>query len=462
MRFFAKFFALSLLCLLCCTGVGAEEYLFQLGEGAEVDAALLDAAEPIHTAEGIYKTDDPALLSELQELGVVRCCGTNDTISLFDLGERTSALKSEEWSFAMLGADYAAEHGVTGSGVTVAVIDSGLSDKFALHTGATLLDGVNYLVDEKSSERGLVTDTVGHGTFVSSLIAGDGCGFAPSVTLLPLKCFDAKSSAVEYVVPAIYDAIAAGCDVINMSFGTVQNNELLQTAVEKAVESGVIVIAACGNLKVSQSSGNDPLMYPAAYDGVIGVGAVAENQTVASFSSQNSSVSIAAPGVSVLGINANGKFTRSNGTSYATPIVTAAAALALSCRDNVTAAEFSAALFETARDLGTAGYDYQFGYGLIDIGLLLATLRGDTDGLAFSYYGKALRFSALLPQQCAAPCRLLCAFYDASGRLLTTQTFLSDGGSLVFRSAALPEKAASVKLLSLSEVFVPLCAARCG
>ena len=232
---------------------------------------------------------------------------------------------------------------------------------------------------------------MGHGTFITGILAaatGNGvgvAGLAPQAEIVPLKCFTAKTGSISAVVAAIYDGVDVyQCQVLNMSFGVKQsgvesglpeNPRALEEAVAHAEEKGVILVAAAGNAP-SGSTGNDPVLYPAGYDTVIGVGSVDREKAISKFSYQNDSVYITAPGQGLhgLGIASGTTYVTGQGTSYAAPMVSAAAALALSVKPELTPAEFRDLLRDTVEDLGEAGWDTVYGHGLLDIGGLLEIL----------------------------------------------------------------------------------------
>ena len=232
---------------------------------------------------------------------------------------------------------------------------------------------------------------MGHGTFITGILAaatGNGvgvAGLAPQAEIVPLKCFTAKTGSISAVVAAIYDGVDVyQCQVLNMSFGVKQsgvesglpeNPRALEEAVAHAEEKGVILVAAAGNAP-SGSTGNDPVLYPAGYDTVIGVGSVDREKAISKFSYQNDSVYITAPGQGLhgLGIASGTTYVTGQGTSYAAPMVSAAAALALSVKPELTPAEFRDLLLDTAEDLGEPGWDTVYGHGLLDIGGLLEIL----------------------------------------------------------------------------------------
>ena len=93
-------------------------------------------------------------------------------------------------------------------------------------------------------------------------------GIIPDVKLRAYRCFNSKKATVSEVLSGFLQAIEDGCQVINLSLGTVYDITAIRETVEDAVSAGIVVVAAVGN------DGDTTLQYPAAYPGVIGVGAV--------------------------------------------------------------------------------------------------------------------------------------------------------------------------------------------
>ena len=274
----------------------------------------------------------------------------------------TSGKKYDEsqWGLSMIAADFTYMLNCEGQDVKIGVIDSGISVHEDLQ--GNVLKGYDYLNGTEDT-----TDTYGHGTFVSGLIAAldDGkgmIGVAPKAKLVPLKCFSTKTTNVSVICKAIYGAVDDfDCDIINMSFGLKEDSRALREAIEYAAEKGVLVVAAVGNY------GSDTLYYPAAYDSVIGVGAVDQEGKVYSKSQHNKSVFITAPGVGVKSISHRGGYTTGSGTSYSTPLVTAAAAVIKTVDEGVTGEQIKAILAAAAVDKGEEGYDEFYGNGILNL-----------------------------------------------------------------------------------------------
>lgn len=205
--------------------------------------------------------------------------------------------------------------------ITVAVIDSGICDHLDL-TGR-VLDGYDFLEDDTTPQ-----DAFGHGCAVASIIAsnidnGLGiAGVAPNAQIMPLRILDAAGlGTYSDLAAALVYATDNGAQIINLSLGGVNSSTLLQGAVNYALQRGVTVIAAVGN------TGTEGVLYPAKYDGVIGVGAIDPEQNVSSFSTTGPEVDILAPGRDILTLQLDGGYALQSGTSFAAPHVAGIAAM---------------------------------------------------------------------------------------------------------------------------------------
>ena len=283
-------------------------------------------------------------------------------------GESSPYYEDSQWNLDLIGAAAAYDSGFLGQGVRVGVIDSGISPHSAF--GDRLLPGHNYIYEAEDPDD--TADTYGHGTRVAGIIAGSGedgyIGAAPGALLVPLKVTDGKSVAIQAICDAIYGGIDDyGCQVLNLSLGTAKDSEKLRAAIEYAEERGVVVFSAVGN------GGTSALYYPAAYDTVVGVGAVTRDASLYYGSNRNGSVYLTAPGENVRSTTYTGGYGAGNGTSFAVPHASAAAAVMLGLEETLTPAELRAILADTAADLGDPGYDTSYGYGLLDLAACVAS-----------------------------------------------------------------------------------------
>jgi subtilisin family serine protease len=285
-------------------------------------------------------------------------------------GKLTSSLASQTtpWGISTIAANSAWEI-TTGSGVKVAVIDTGIDNthpdlKANVKGGKTYVRGTRSYMDDN-----------GHGTHVSGTIGainnGIGVvGVAPNVSLYGVKVLDRTGSGTaSNVINGINWAANNGMQVITMSLGTSSDLQSIHDAVNNARSKGIVIVAAAGN------DNGGPISYPAAYDGVIAVTATDISNNLAGFSNIGPQADFAAPGVNVYSTYKGGAYATMSGTSMATPHVTGVVALILAT--HISSYDMNAngkwdpdevqqKLIDTATDLGTVGFDNSFGYGLVN------------------------------------------------------------------------------------------------
>ena len=235
-------------------------------------------------------------------------------------------------------------------GVRVAVIDTGIST--AAVDPARIDGGINYIRPQDDLQ-----DKLGHGTAVSAIIVGSDAarveGICPTAILVPLvfaaKDEDGKQvrGDTAMVAQAIYDAIDVyHCDIINISSGSTGGSQRLKEAVEYAEKKGVLVISCAGN---GQETNPDAIYYPGGYESVICVGAANGDGTVAAFSQQNDTVDLLALGTDLRLASVKGTRIRGEGTSFATAIVSGAAAQLWTEHPGLTADEVRSILLKSSR-----------------------------------------------------------------------------------------------------------------
>jgi len=211
----------------------------------------------------------------------------------------------------------------TGQGVKIAIIDNGLDYDHPIIADLNLVSGYDY-IDYNNDPSETIGSYYGHGTFVTSL----AWLAAPDAEILPIRVFDAEGQTTVFkLVQGIVLAALSGAEVINISGGTTANSTLLRVTIETVVSSGITVVAATGN------AGTSVPYYPAAYSGVIAVGAIDQDERRADFSSFGDHVDVMAPGVSVYGAMAgNYDWGTWTGTSFAAPVVSGTIALMLQAK----------------------------------------------------------------------------------------------------------------------------------
>lgn len=306
---------------------------------------------------------------------------------------------SEQWA---LEADSGAEDGgiaveyawtqstARGLGITVAVLDTGVDRQHPelstqlLTTGWDIFNDDNNPDDSLNLEPGEVLDGMGHGTFVAGIIAAKTnnligiAGVAYNAKIMPVKVCDKVydldtgdpyvGCPAYYVAGGIVHAVDKGAKIINLSLGGPASDTVLG-AVNYALSRNVVVVASAGN----SYEGDTTPFYPAAFPGVIGVGAHDINGNTAPFSVSNASVDISAPGVNILSTvpiemdvyGAADGYGILSGTSMSAPHVSGVAALLMSAKVATTPATVLDALQCGAEDAGDPGPDPDFGSGML-------------------------------------------------------------------------------------------------
>lgn len=244
-----------------------------------------------------------------------------------------------------------------GSGITVAVIDSGVADLPGLK--GRVLQGISFM--EPPFERPDVTyppheDFVGHGTTMTAAIVGDGSsggpkGLAPGAKVLPVRTSVGTPMAFAVASEAargLRYAADNGAKVINLSIGVTPDwpMDKIKPAVEYAQSKGALVIAAMGN----EGEGKNWANAIAALPGVIGVGAVDEDGKAMAFSSHGPDTDLSSVGskAQIRCAENKGWCTGNGGTSYATSLVSASAALVWSAHPDWSANQVARVLIQTA------------------------------------------------------------------------------------------------------------------
>lgn len=262
-----------------------------------------------------------------------------------DSNQVTSKVKSVPWAQQAL--DWSSAWPLTeGRGIKVAVIDSGVDGSPQLAGKVTAIDLTSTGFQDCSGE--------GHGTAIAGIIAASVQaqgnpfeGVAPEAKILSIKVFT-EAQRINTSAPlaqGIRDAAQLGAQVINVSMTTRSSPEL-RSAVDFALSRNVVIVASGGN--DNQQNGFGPF-FPASYPGVLSVGAVEQNGSLAPFSDQRSHVAVTAPGVNITS-TAPGGYSVNNltGTSFATAFVSGVAALVRSRYPSLTGPAVVARIEETA------------------------------------------------------------------------------------------------------------------
>ncbi|HZH59253.1 MAG TPA: S8 family peptidase [Metabacillus sp.] len=236
----------------------------------------------------------------------------------------------------LISAPTAWEHGYSGYGSVIAVLDTGCdSNHFELKN--QIIDVYNFTTDDHGDPKNIM-DYNGHGTHVCGTICAEEndkgvIGVAPKAKLLVLKVLSGQGyGETKWVTDGIrYAANWRGPDgervrVISMSLGGREDSPELHKAIQEAIRQDILVVCAAGN----EGDGNDEtdeFAYPGAYPEVVQVGSVNLQKEISEFSNSNNAIDLVAPGEEILSTYLNNEFAVLSGTSMATPHVSGAAAL---------------------------------------------------------------------------------------------------------------------------------------
>lgn len=268
---------------------------------------------------------------------------------------------SSDWGINHVKGQQAWDITVGVQSTIIAVIDTGV-DLEHPDLKNKLVEGKNFIDPNMSPQ-----DDNSHGTFVAEVIAAEAnnnfgkAGVSWNSMIMPLKALDNKGEGyVDAIAEAIVYAADNGAKIINLSLGGSEDSIVIREAVCYAYNKGVLLVGASGNAY-------GPVFYPAAYREVMAVGAIGRTEIRANFSNFGKELSLVAPGVQILGVDRDGKEIFKSGTSFAAPYVSGAAALIWSFNPNLTNDQVQWIIESSAKDLGTVGWNSQYGYGGLDI-----------------------------------------------------------------------------------------------
>ncbi len=289
------------------------------------------------------------LLGELASGGVIVWGESNrvnetaegQTGSLWVTGLSDFSIFQSQYAVDSLGLSAAWQHS-GGALVSVAIIDSGIDLSHEAVQGPQAAGGWDFIdLDSNPAEAGdgidndldgLIDESVGHGTFVSSIIRL----VAPHARQIHIRAMDDEGRATSFrTAAAIHYAVDLGADVINVSLASMDSSDAMADACARAKDTGAIVLGAMGNL-----GSLGPLHYPASDPNAFGIGASTVLGSRGAFSNYGSHLDLLAPGAtlgwpsgtldsatSVIGAAIGGGYAYWQGTSFATAFASGCAAL---------------------------------------------------------------------------------------------------------------------------------------
>lgn len=285
------------------------------------------------------------------------------------------AFQPVPWNINMVKAPGAWTRGITGSGIRVAVLDTGIAahaDLNPISGGISFVPGVVSYNDGNS-----------HGTHCAGIIGARNnsigvVGVAHACKLYAVKVLsDAGSGMSSWIIAGMDWAAAQGMHVVSMSLGGLSGPSVAYaSAVKRLQDRGTVVVIAAGNSFGSafpwvNSPGNS-IIVGSPNASPVAVGAVDMNKIIAPFSSRGgqvplwNQVTVVAPGVSINSTIPGGGYGLKSGTSMATPTVAGACALIKQRFPGIAPGAVKLKLQSTATDLGLGGYDITYGSGLIN------------------------------------------------------------------------------------------------
>ncbi len=255
--------------------------------------------------------------------------------------------------------------------VVVGIIDSGIDDMHPEFRGR-ILPGYDFVNHDDDP-----FDDYWHGTHVAGIVAAMGnnnrgvAGVAWGVKLRAYKVLDHTGYGSYYdLMSALYRAINDGVRIVNISLGGREGEDIVREAVRKAHDAGILVVAATGNESAHQ------VYYPAAYPGVLAVGATNIHDRHATYSNYGDEIDLSAPGgdgeAAILSTIPHDDYSYAYGTSMAAPHVAGAAALLFSLRPDLTNDQVAEILEESCDKVGqylydANGWNQYLGHGRINL-----------------------------------------------------------------------------------------------
>jgi type VII secretion-associated serine protease mycosin len=280
-------------------------------------------------------------------------------------------IRNDQWHLSFLNITRVHELS-QGDGIVVAVIDTGIDAQHPDLSG-NVVTGLDVVAGGSGNGWG---DEDGHGTGMAGLIAAHGhgsgnaagaLGVATKAKILPIRIdTGAGIGAGEALGLAVDKAVQRGAKIISLSITSTATSAY--DAIQRALKAGLIVVAGAGNRPDREFIGD-----PAAYPGVVAVGAVGKDGNVADISVRGTALSLAAPGVDVVSTSRHGKYRMGTGTSDSTALVAGAAAVVWSKYPLLTNVQVVDQLTRTATDKGAPGRDEEYGFGVVDIVKALST-----------------------------------------------------------------------------------------
>ena len=262
------------------------------------------------------------------------------------------------WGVNQIGANKYADYvkGKTDESLTVAVLDTGVGNHSFINNH--VMKGLDFIDLDNNS-----IDLDGHGTHVTGTILD--CTQGLNVNVLAVRVLGEHGGTGLTVGNGIRYAVDCGAKVINMSLGG-GHTQYIDDAIDYAYKKGVVVVAAAGN-----DYGSADEHCPGHNSKAITVGAVDDKLVRAKFSNTGKALDVVAPGVNINSTLPGNRWANYQGTSMATPHISAAVAMIRLANPGKSNAEVESILYSSCTDLGSQGWDQEYGRGIPDLKKLI-------------------------------------------------------------------------------------------
>ncbi len=327
-----------------------------------------ERAEPIGPQLRIWRLAGPgttSAIARLQRLHALRAVEPDRALRpgpALAAWPPSDPLSAQQWWVPAIGANAVVP---PAAGVPVTDVDTGLDfshPEFAGRPNTVALNAQTTTGDEDEA----------HGTAVASVIGApeNGVGIVGVYPQAALQAFDASPDALldhGSIISGVLAAASRHAGVINLSLESTSRDFIFQEAVAAAFGEGSLVVASAGN----EGANGNPVVYPASYTHVLTVAATTKGDEPAVFSSSSNAVDLAAPGQDIpiavpLWLNPSG-YERADGTSFAAPLVSGAAAWVWTERPTLEVTQIFELMRRSARDVWRPGWDKDTGFGVLSI-----------------------------------------------------------------------------------------------
>lgn len=277
--------------------------------------------------------------------------------------EKNPVVYIDCWYNNTLDVDDALSLGLTGEGVTIAVLDTGIASMNELNSKVIARYDFSEGLEHENGVPVLEDD---HGTNVASIISSNSFGIAPGAKLIDFNigigdCPDVSVAGTIKAYEKIIELLDSGTeiDIVLMCYNSDYFKEEEKNLLSEIASRGVFLVASSGN------DATNVTQYPASLPEVITVGSIGEENTLSDFSNFGPSVDVVAPGEDIFTLGFDEEYLYFSGTSASAPLVSGVLALYKEAYPTLSKDEITQMLFDNAKDLGPEGKDEEYGYGLV-------------------------------------------------------------------------------------------------